>query len=171
MKRAREEAIFFFDEGRKLDKVAMETEEEKMRRKAAVYKEVEVVLVEQMGEKSEEKTRMEALKRLEQEERLGSEARVKEMEKEEIRKEQVGKMKMMRRVWTMMMTVEMMMIMQVDKAQYGQAVLSQREADVKRREEEVKRRVAEDEMVQRHFRKLDNLDAREACLPLPVLYN
>ena len=72
----------------------------------------------------------------------------------------------------MIMTVEMMMmIMQVDKAKYGQAVLSQREADVKRREEEMKRRVAEDEMVQRHFRKLDNLDAREAALPLPVLYN
>ena len=106
MKRAREEAIFFFDEGRKLDKVAMETEEEKMRRKAAVYKEVEVVLVEQMGEKVKEKTRMEALKRLEQEERLGSEARVKEMEKEEIRKEQVGKMMMMmkmrRGVWRRM---------------------------------------------------------------------
>ena len=94
MKRAREEAIFFFDEGRNLEKVALETEEEKMRRKAAVYKDVEVVLVEQMGEKVKEKTRMEALKRLEQEERLGSEARVKEMEKEEIRKEQVGKMTM-----------------------------------------------------------------------------
>ena len=91
MKRAREEAIFFFDEGRNLEKVALETEEEKMRRKEAVYKDVEVVLVEQMGEKLKEKTRMEALKRLEQEERLGSEARVKEMEKEEIRKEQVGK--------------------------------------------------------------------------------
>ena len=64
--------------------------------------------------------------------------------------------------------VEMMMIMQVDKAQYGQVVLSQREADVKRREEEVKRRAAEDEMVRRHFRKLDNLDAREAALPLSV---
>ena len=94
MKRAREEAIFFFEEGRKLEKVAVETEEEKMRRKAAVYKDVEVVLVEQMGEKVKEKTRMEAKKRLEQEERLGSEARVKEMEKEEIRKEQVGKMTM-----------------------------------------------------------------------------
>ena len=101
LKRAREEAIFFFEEGRKLEKVAMETEEEKMRRKAAVYKDVEVV--EQMGEKLKEKTRMEALKRLEQEERLGSEARVKEMEKEEMRKEQVGKMmmKMRRRVWMM----------------------------------------------------------------------
>ena len=164
LKRAREEAIFFFEEGRKLDKVAVETEEEKMRRKAAVYKDVEGVLVEQMGEKLKEKTRMEALKRLEQEERLGSEARVKEMEKEEIRKEQVGKDD------GMIMTVEMMM-MQVDKAQYGQAVLSQREADVKRREEEMKRRVAEDEMVQRHFRKLDSRDAREAALPLPVLYN
>ena len=71
----------------------------------------------------------------------------------------------------MIMTVVEMMIMQVDKAKYGQAVLSQREADVKRREEEMKRRMAEDEMVQRHFRKLDNLDAREATLPLPVLYN
>ena len=71
----------------------------------------------------------------------------------------------------MIMAVEMMMIMQVDKAKYGQAVLSQREADMKRREEEMKRRVAEDEMVQRHFRKLDSLDAREAALPLPVLYN
>ena len=72
----------------------------------------------------------------------------------------------------MIMTVEMMMIMmQVGKAQYGQAVLSQREADVKRREEEMKRRVAEDEMVQRHFRKLDSRDAREAAMPLPVLYN
>ena len=91
MKRAREEAIFFFDEGRNLEKVALETEEEKMRRKEAVYKDVEVVLVEQMGEKLKEKTRMEALKRLEQEERLGSEARVKKMEKEEKRKEQVGK--------------------------------------------------------------------------------
>ena len=106
LKRAREEAIFFFEEGRMLDKVAMETEEEKMRRKAAVYKDVEVVLVEQMGEKVKEKTRMEALKRLEQEERLGSEARVKEMEKEEKRKEQVGKMMMMmkmrRGVWRRM---------------------------------------------------------------------
>ena len=106
MKRAREEAIFFFDEGRNLEKVALETEEEKMRRKEAVYKDVEVVLVEQMGEKLKEKTRMEALKRLEQEERLGSEARVKEMEKEEIRKEQVGKMMMMmkmrRGVWRRM---------------------------------------------------------------------
>ena len=103
LKRAREEAIFFFEEGRKLDKVAVETEEEKMRRKAAVYKDVEGVLVEQMGEKLKEKTRMEALKRLEQEERLGSEARVKEMEKEEMRKEQVGKMmmKMRRGLWTM----------------------------------------------------------------------
>ena len=166
LKRAREEAIFFFEEGRKLEKVAMETEEEKMRRKAAVYKDVEGVLVEQMGEKLKEKTRMEALKRLEQEERLGSEARVKEMEKEEMRKEQVGKDD------GMVMKVEMMMmIMQVGKAKYGQAVLSQREADVKRREEEMKRRVAEDEMVQRHFRKLDSLDAREAALPLPVLYN
>ena len=71
----------------------------------------------------------------------------------------------------MIMAVEMMMITQVVKAQYGQQVLSQREADVKRREEEMKRRVAEDEMVQRHFRKLDNLDTREAALPLPVLYN
>ena len=105
LKRAREEAIFFFEEGRKLDKVAVETEEEKMRRKAAVYKDVEGVLVEQMGEKLKEKSRTEALKRLEQEERLGSEARVKEMEKEDMRKEQVGKMmkmmKMRRRVWTM----------------------------------------------------------------------
>ena len=102
LKRAREEAIFFFEEGRNLDKVAVETEEEKMRRKAAVYKYVEGVLVEQMGEKLKEKTRMEALKRLEQEERLGSEARVKEMEKEEIRKEQVGKMmKLKRRVLMM----------------------------------------------------------------------
>ena len=103
LKRASEEAIFFFEEGRKLDKVAVETEEEKMRRKVAVYKDVEGVLVEQMGEKLKEKTRMEALKRLEQEERLGSEARVKEMEKEEKRKEQVGKMmmKMRRGLWTM----------------------------------------------------------------------
>ena len=166
LKRAREEAIFFFEEGRKLDKVAVETEEEKIRRRVAVYKDVEGVLVEQMGEKLKEKTRMEALKRLEQEERLGSEARVKEMEKEEMRKEQVGKDD------GMVMKVEMMMmIMQVGKAKYGQAVLSQREADVKRREEEMKRRVAEDEMVQRHFRKLDSRDAREAALPLPVLYN
>ena len=70
----------------------------------------------------------------------------------------------------MIMTVEMM-IMQVDKAQYKQVVLSQREEDVKRRDEEMKRRVAEDQMVQRHFRKLDSLDARGAALPLPVLYN
>ena len=71
----------------------------------------------------------------------------------------------------MIMTVEMMMMMQVDKAQYGQAVLSQREADVKRREEEMKRKVAEDEMVQRHFRKLDSLDARADSIAVSLFGN
>ena len=85
--------------------------------------------------------------RLEQEERLVSEARVKEMEREEVREEQMR------------------------RSRYGQSVLSQREEDVKRREEERRRRAEEDKMVERHFRKLDAVDAREVAVPLPVLYN
>ena len=145
LKGAREEAASFFREGRQLEIVVKENEEEK--RKAGSFKDIERVLLEQMAEKLKVKTKQDSLAKLEQEERLVLEARVKEMEREEGREEQMR------------------------RSCYGQSVLSQREEEVKRREEERRRRAEEDKMVERHFRKLDAVDAREVAVPLPVLYN
>ena len=147
LKRAREEAMAFFEEGRKLESVVVENEEKREKQKAAAFKDIEKVLLEQMGEKLKVKTSQDSLAVLEQEERLVAEARVKEMEMEEVREDQR------------------------QRARYGEAVLSQREADVKRREEERRRKAEEDKMMERHFRKLDAIDAREVAVPLPVLYN
>ena len=147
LKGAREDAVSFFKESRKLESVAMQNEEKKEEQKAATYKDIERVLLEQMGQKLKAKTKQDSLARLEQEERLVNEARVKEMEREEVREEQMR------------------------KARYGESVLSQREEDTKRREEETRKRMEEDKMIERHFRKLDAVDAREVAVPLPVIYN
>ena len=60
---------------------------------------------------------------------------------------------------------------QMRKARYGESVLSQREEDMKRRDRMIEKRMEEDKMIERHFRKLDAVDAREVAVPLPVLYN
>ena len=57
------------------------------------------------------------------------------------------------------------------KARYGESVLRQREEDMKRRDKMVEKRMEEDKMIERHFRKLDAVDAREVVVPLPILYN
>ena len=111
LKGAREEAVSFFREGRKLESVVNKNEEEKEKQKAATFKDIERTLLEQMGEKLKLKTKQDSLARLEQEERLVSEARVKEMEREEVREEQMR------------------------RSRYGQSVLSQKEEDTRVRKQ------------------------------------